>query len=85
MAKWEDSYHNGVVDAAHAITSLIDGRVLNSMSARDGGGDDWKYKLLRTMEIHVLLELKEKITPVKVGDKIKSVREELGYGEKKEG
>ncbi len=73
MAKWSDSYHNGVVDGATAITSLIDGMVLGSMSARDRGGDQWRYKLIRTMEISILLELKEKIKP-------HLVKEELGYG-----
>ena len=74
MAKWSDSYHNGVVDGATAITSLIDGMVLDSMSARDRG-DQWRYKLIRTIEISILLELKERINP-------HLVKEELGYGKK---
>ena len=63
MAKWSDSYHNGVVDAANAITRLIDGLVLDNMAARDRGKEEWKYKMLRTIEINSLLELKEKIKP----------------------
>ena len=75
MAKWSDSYHNGVVDAANAITRLIDGLVLDNMAARDRGKEEWKYKMLRTIEINSLLELKEKIKP-------SIVEEELGYGKK---
>ena len=63
MAKWSDSYHNGVVDAANAITRLIDGLVLDNMAARDRGKEEWKYKMLRTIEMNSLLELKEKIKP----------------------
>jgi len=75
MAKWSDSYHNGVVDAANAIIRLIDGLVLDNMAARDRGKEEWKYKMLRTIEINSLLELKERIKP-------SIVKEELGYGKK---
>jgi hypothetical protein len=81
MAKWLDNYHNGVVDASTAITRLIDGIVLDNMAARDRGKftdfhrEEWKYKMLRTIEINVLCELKDKIKP-------NTMKEELGYGKK---
>jgi hypothetical protein len=75
MAKWLDNYHNGVVDASTAITRLIDGIVLDNMAARDRGREEWKYKMLRTIEINVLCELKDKIKP-------NTMKEELGYGKK---
>ena len=75
MANKMNPYHNGVVDAANAIIRLIDGSVLDNMAARDRGKEEWKYKMLRTIEINSLLELKEKIKP-------SIIEEELGYGKK---
>jgi hypothetical protein len=62
MSKSNDNHHNGVVDAALAITSLLDNRVLDTMRARDKS-KDWRYSIVRTVEINTLLEFKELIKP----------------------
>lgn len=62
MSKSNDNHHNGVVDAANAITRLLDGRILDTMRARDQS-KDWRYNIVRSVEINALLEFKELIKP----------------------
>tara|TARA_Y100000004_G_scaffold28994_1_gene29884 strand:- start:42324 stop:42572 length:249 start_codon:yes stop_codon:yes gene_type:complete len=60
--EYRSGHHNGVVDAANAITRLLDGRILDTMRARDKS-KDWRYNIVRSVEINALLELKELIKP----------------------